>query len=344
VEDQTAHHCCHSEPAPHCHGGAAAPVKLGKKLRNTLIVFLLVLAASFLPQLAPLNEALLSYMGMIWWAVLLGLVIGGLIDYFVPDAFVRSLLGRGDGRSIFLAVVSGFLLSACSHGILAIAIQLYKKGAGVPSVITFLLASPWANLPITILLFSFFGWQALLIVVAAMLIAVVTGFVFLALDRAGLIEAALEAGPTDEVSWSRVTNFEFRKSFKGVWRGTVSLANMVLWWIIIGFLAAALIKAYVPHHWFMQYMGPTFTGLLITLAVATVIEICSEGSSPIAFEIFRQTGALGNPFVFLMAGVVTDYTEIGLLWTSIGKRTAIWLPVVAVPQVMLVAWLFNIYL
>ena len=94
----------------------------------------------------------------------------------------------------------------------------------------------------------------------------------------------------------------------------------------------------------MQFMGPTFTGLLITLAVATVIEICSEGSSPIAFEIYRQVGTLGNPFVFLMAGVVTDYTEIGLLWTNIGRKTAIWLPVIAVPQVLLVAWLFNLWI
>ena len=94
----------------------------------------------------------------------------------------------------------------------------------------------------------------------------------------------------------------------------------------------------------MTYMGPTFAGLLVTLAVATVIEICSEGSAPLAFELYRQVGALGNPFVFLMAGVVTDYTEIGLLWTNIGRKTALWLPVVAVPQVLLIAWLFNRFL
>ncbi|NND78043.1 MAG: ATPase, partial [Flavobacteriales bacterium] len=70
----------------------------------------------------------------------------------------------------------------------------------------------------------------------------------------------------------------------------------------------------------------------------------SEGSAPIAFEIFKQVGTLGNPFVFLMAGVVTDYTEIGLIWTNIGKRTAIWLPLITVPQVMIIAYLFNQFL
>ncbi len=46
------------------------------------------------------------------------------------------------------------------------------------------------------------------------------------------------------------------------------------------------------------------------------MEVCSEGAAPFfhfGSGIYRQPGALGNSFVFLMAGVVTDYTEIGLL-------------------------------
>jgi uncharacterized membrane protein YraQ (UPF0718 family) len=109
-------------------------------------------------------------------------------------------------------------------------------------------------------------------------------------------------------------------------------------------LIAAIIGAYVPGHIFMKYFGPSFLGLLLTLIFATIIEVCSEGSSPIAFEIFNKVGTLGNPFVFLMAGVVTDYTEIGLIWSNIGKKTAIWLPIITVPQVLLIGYLFNILL
>jgi len=59
----------------------------------------------------------------------------------------------------------------------------------------------------------------------------------------------------------------------------------------------------------------------------------------ISLIVFCNT--LGNSFVFLMAGVVTDYTEIGLLWHSVGRKTAIWMPVVAVPQVVLWGILAN---
>ena len=130
--------------------------------------------------------------------------------------------------------------------------------------------------------------------------------------------------------------------FKGILKGALALADMVLWWIILGILIASIAGAYIPVHFFHRFMGPTFLGLLITLGLATVIEVCSEGSSPLAFEIYRQTGALGNSFVFLMAGVATDYTEIGLLWTNVGRRTAIWLPIITVPQIALIGYIANI--
>ena len=330
---------CHS----HCHGTADEPITINRKLKIMLGIFAGVVLLSFLPPLAALNESLFDYLSLIWWAVLLGLTIGGVIDYFVPDGFMVRLLGQKKKSTLFNAVFAGFLMSACSHGILAIAIQLYKKGASVPAVITFLLASPWANLPMTFLLFGFFGWKAVFFVAGAMVIALVTGFIFTLLDSAGLIEESSPLADPGQVEWTRVRNFDASDALRGVGRGAVSLANMVLWWILLGVLLAALIGAFVPEHLFMSYMGPDFAGMLVTLLFATIIEVCSEGTSPLAFEIFNKTGVLGNPFVFLMAGVATDYTEIGLLWTNIGRRTAIWLPIVTVPQILLAGYLLNTY-
>ncbi len=333
----TEMHCCHAEPSQ-----AGIP-PLGKKLKIVGGLFSLVLLVSFLPAFAALNDSLLDYLGIVWWAVLLGLAIGGLIDYFVPDGVMIRFLGGRRKRTILNAVVAGFLMSACSHGILAIAIQLYKKGAGVPAVVTFLLASPWANMPMTVLLFGFFGWKAILFVAGAMLIALITGLIFTLLDRLAWIEGPAKDAKAEDVNWDRLRNFELAEAATGVAAGAVSLANMVLWWILIGIMAAAIIGAYVPEHWFMQYLGPDLTGMLLTLLFATVLEVCSEGTSPIAFEIFNKTAALGNPFVFLMAGVATDYTEIGLLWSNIGRRTAIWLPVITVPQILLFGMALNYF-
>jgi uncharacterized membrane protein YraQ (UPF0718 family) len=241
---------------------------------------------------------------------------------------------------------------------LAIAVALYKKGANTSSVIAFLLASPWANLPITVLLFGFFGLQAFYIVISALVIATTTGLLYQTLERFNKVECNVCKKENDHFVLSdfaivedmrqRWHAFEFSKPnilkvFKGTLEGAWSLTSMVLWWLIIGMLMASFARGYIPHDLFMEYMGPTTVGLAVTLFFATVIEVCSEGSSPLAFEIFKQTGAFGNSFTFLMAGVATDYTEIGLIWQNIGKKAALWLPMITVPQILVLGYLFNAF-
>ena len=80
---------------------------------------------------------------------------------------------------------------------------------------------------------------------------------------------------------------------------------------------------------------------MITLGLATILEVCSEGTSPLAFTIYRETGAFGNAFVFLMGGVVTDFSEIGLVWKNLGHRTTLWMVAISLPQVILLGWMFN---
>jgi len=329
-------------------------------LRHRLLITVLcavfaLLGSLVFPFLVPLRTALLSYIKTVWWAVLLGLFLGGLIDYYIPREYISKVLSRNAPATVFNAVFLGFLLSACSHGILALSIQLHKKGASGPAVVSFLLASPWANFTMTMMLVAFFGLKGLLIIAAALLIAVNTGFVFMALEKKGWIEkngnaALVSAGYSIRADLAaRLKNYRFSASgllhdARGVISGMQSLSSMVLWWIMIGILVASAAGAYIPVHFFHRFMGPTLTGLLVTLLVATVIEVCSEGSSPFAFEIYRQTQAFGNSFVFLMAGVVTDYTEIGLLWSNVGRRTALWLPLISVPQVLFLGYLANLFL
>lgn len=340
-------------------------VQAGKpwyKERVFLVTFitLLIVGFSYLHPLSrPFFFSFIEYLHMIWWAILLGFLIGGIIDFFIPREYIKKYLSRHQKRTIVYSILFGFLMSACSHGILAIAIELYKKGASTSSVVAFLLASPWANLPITFLLIGFFGTKGFLIIFSALFIAMTTGLIFQFLERRGLVECAScvmgEDTPvlTDfsiskdikkrwkSYSFSRSEN---KKAIKGVLFGSWSLSKMVLWWLLIGMLMASFARAFIPEELFAAYLGPTVIGLLVTLLFATIIEVCSEGSAPLSFEIFNQTGAFGNSFTFLMAGVATDYTEIGLIWHNIGKKAALWLPLISVPQILVLAFIFNQFL
>ncbi len=340
--------------APCCHPQSQSKWYLNKTFLLIFILALVVFLSYISPFLIPLRQALFMYFKTIWWAVALGLTISGVMDYYVPRKLISHVLAKPKKRTILYAVGLGFFASVCSHGILAISIELHKKGASTPAVIAFLLASPWANLPLTLILIGFFGIaKSFYIIFSAIVVAIITGLIYQILETKGWIEkntnsSVLEAGYSawDDVRERfrgyRFSVEQFKADIKGIFTGIVGISDMVLWWILIGVGLASLSAAYIPPHLFHDYMGPTFSGLLVTLLLATVLEVCSEGMSPLAFEIYKQTGALGNSFVFLMAGVVTDYTEIGLLWQNVGRRAAIFMPIIAVPQVLILGMWANV--
>lgn len=338
-----------------CHSCAPATKWYKEKLFYVIVITLFFLGASyFISFLRPFYDTFMEYLRMIWWAILIGIFIGGIIDYMVPEQYVTRFLSRKRKRTILFATLFGFLMSACSHGILAIAVALHRKGASIPATVAFLLAAPWANLTITILLFGFFGLKALWLIASAIFIAMITGLIFQVLEKNGLIEQSKKVVIDENFSVGRDIKkrirdfrFNFREGISalgGIVKESWSLTKMVLWWILIGMILASAARTFVPTYIFQDYLGASFLGLVVTLVIATIIEVCSEGSSPMAFEIFRQTGAFGNSFVFLMAGVATDYTEIGLLWSNIGKKTALWTVLITVPQIIIFGLLFNAFL
>ena len=282
----------------------------------------------------------------------LGLLLGGLIDHFVPRAYIVRLLSGPRKRVILRSTLLGFLASSCSHGCLALTLELYRKGASTPAAVSFLLASPWASMSLTFILIGLFGGKGLLIVGCSLAIAFLTGLIFQRLARRGLIESNPHTLPLDETFsiWHdlstrarqyRWTARQVAADVRGVIAGIIPLGRMVLGWFQLGLLLSALLGGLVPHSLFTRFLGPSIGGLLLTVAAAAIVEVCSEGTAPLAFELYRHTGALGNAFAFLMGGVVTDYTELGALWTTIGPRTVLWMMAVTLPLVIGIGWLMN---
>jgi uncharacterized membrane protein YraQ (UPF0718 family) len=235
---------------------------------------------------------------------------------------------------------------------LALTIELYRKGASIPAVVSFLLASPWASMSLTLLLLGLFGAKALVIIVGALAISWVTGVIFQQLDRRGWIESNphTQGIRMDVPIWvdlsARIRAYpwtlpQLLADARGVWRGMIPLGRMVVGWVQLGLLLSAVLGTLVPHEMFLRFLGPTAAGLLATLLAAAVIEVCSEGTAPLAFELYRHTGAFGNAFAFLMGGVVTDVTELGAIWTNVGRRTTLWLVGVTLPLVFGLGWVLN---
>ncbi len=289
-------------------------------------------------------------MNRMWWGLLAGILAMALLSK-VPREFVMSLLGTGRGFSGLLrATTAGLCLDLCNHGILMVGAKLYERGASLGQVLAFLIASPWNSFSLTLILFALIGapWT-LAFIGLSFVVALLTGLLVERLTTLGKLPPNPNATslPQDFRFFPEAkrrlqeTSFDWHFFATALKTGVVD-SRMILRWILFGAVLTAFIRAIMPDDVFAAWFGPTMAGLFLTLAATTVMEVCSEGSSPIAADLLNRAGAPGNAFTFLMAGAATDYTEMMVLReTTRSWRATLILPLLTVPQVLLLGWLLN---
>lgn len=356
VEGRPSLPCCGSGPADSVAAGGVALPRIDWLLAGAGAIIIIAYLASFgldhgaLWGLGHFTHAIRDMMNLMWWGILLGMLAVGLIDR-VPRQFVIGIIGRDQGaKSLLRAVLAGVVLDLCNHGVLMVGAKLYERGASLGQVFAFLIASPWNSLSLTIIIGVMMGWGWMAVfIVASLVIAFVTGLIVEALERAGKVERNPNRVdlPDDFHVWRaagagmRAQRYDLAFACD-VARRSVTASRIVLRWLLFGVVLAALIQATVPTDVFAAWFGATVLGLFATLLAAILIEVCSEGSVPIAADLMHRAAAPGNAFTFLMAGVATDYTEVLVLREVTGRlKAALLLPLLTVPQVVAVGLTLN---
>lgn len=358
--------CCAAPAAmtPACHGDQPAaadsccetPARRDYFLWGCLLVVAIAYPAGALLQhehasaLEMFTGGIFELFNQMWWGIAIGIVFVGILGR-VPRDLVMGILGRDAGLGgLCRATLAGVFLDLCSHGILAVGMKLYERGASVGQVMAFLLASPWNSFSLTLILFGLIGvgWT-LLFVLLSLVIGILTGLIFDAFVKRGQLPVNPWRDQLGEPQPLPVMWGEFRRSIRFSMAGSADIlregfagARVVIRWSMFGLILAGLIRALVPEEAFATWFGATLGGLWLTLLATTVIEVCSEGSTPIAADLLNRAGAPGNAFTFLMAGVATDYTEVmSIRETTKSWKIALFLPLVAVPQIMLIGAVLN---
>lgn len=347
-EHSHAPSCCDDD---HEHGGKKDYLLWGSFIICAVFYFSHLLTPALLPDFAQhFAHSIFEMLNSMWWGVLLGLIFVGLLAN-IPQNLVLSVLGKGGSVSgILRATAAGVLLDLCSHGILMVGTKLYQKGASLGQVMAFLIASPWNSFSLTLIMFSLIGFKwTVAFILFSMLIAIISGWIF---DRC-VDKKILPANPN---AFELHKDFKFWPEVRKQWgaihwsfdiiktiaREGASGSRMVLRWLLFGVLIAALIRTFVSLEFFQQWFGPSLIGMVFTLIAATVIEVCSEGSTPIAADLLNRALAPGNSFTFMMAGVSTDYTEILVLKdTTKSWKISLFLPLITLPQILVVGYVMN---
>ncbi len=285
--------------------------------------------------------------------LLFGLLIAAFLHVWMSRSRWGNLL-RGEGvRPVLLASAIGLPMPLCSCSVLPAAIALRKQGAGKGATLSFLISTPETSAQSVMLTYSLIGpMMAIIRPLASCITAIVAGVLEILFSKkfgdasmpdtapdhsccSGIKPNALEDEITPTVSIAEGLRHAFVKVF-----------DDIVFWMFVGFIAAAMIKVWMPNALIDAVMRGPLLAMLIMLVVGIPMYVCAEGSTPVAAALIAQGLSPGAALVFLLAGPATNIGSVGLLRSLLGTRTVVvYLASIACVSVgagLCVDWLFNV--
>jgi len=115
----------------------------------------------------------------VWLYILIGVGIGAAIHNFIPEAVISAVLGQDKWYSVLVATLVGIPMYADIFGTLPIAEALVLKGAGLGTVLSFMMGVTALSLPSMILLKKVVKTKLLAIFVGIVTIGIIIcGYAF----------------------------------------------------------------------------------------------------------------------------------------------------------------------
>jgi uncharacterized membrane protein YraQ (UPF0718 family)/YHS domain-containing protein len=257
----------------------------------------------------------------VWWALVLGFLLSGIVQAWIPrERLERALGGRGP-RSIALATGLGAASSSCSYAAVAIGKSLFQKGASFVAAMAFQFASTNLVFEIGIVLWIFLGWQFTLaeflggLFLITFMWAGIRWFVSRRVEEEARTRAvAAETGHqhhaagSDRLDWrQRLTSVDawsdVAHNFRGDWQ--------MLWKEIAGGFVIAGFVALLPMGFFNALFvtgapGPvqTIENVLLGPVVAFLTFVCSVGNVPLAAVLWGGGISFAGVIAFIYADLL----------------------------------------
>lgn len=244
--------------------------------------------------------------------LLLGFLIAGVLHVFVPQRFYASYLSRKNKLSVLWAALLGVPLPLCSCGVIPTAIGLRNEKASKGAIASFLIATPQTGIDSILATFSLMGLGfAVVRPVAALITGVCGGLLVNRLVRD-------DDMPDDTASECRV------ERGSRIWRvmkyAYYDMIRDIGLRLVIGLVVAALIQVVVPDEFFLSFGSQPLLQMLVILAIAVPMYICSTGSIPVAAALMVKGLSPGAALVMLMAGPAVNLASILVVHKSMGRR------------------------
>jgi uncharacterized membrane protein YraQ (UPF0718 family)/YHS domain-containing protein len=257
----------------------------------------------------------------VWWALVLGFLLSGIVQAWVPKSRMQSALGGAGPKQIALATGLGAASSSCSYAAIAIAKSMFAKGASFASAMAFQFASTNLVFELGIVMWIFLGWQFTLAELVGGLVLIALMWLGLRLTITRRLEEEArqhaehaEAGHVHGSAAAeglrlreRVTSVRAWSDVAHNFRGDVGM----LWKeITAGFVIAGFI-ALLPMDFFNGLFltdAPAplrlVENVLVGPIVAALSFVCSVGNVPLAAVLWSGGISFSGVLAFIYADLI----------------------------------------
>jgi uncharacterized membrane protein YraQ (UPF0718 family) len=259
----------------------------------------------------------------VWWALVLGFAISGIVQAWVPRERIQATLSGGGPSPIAWATGLGAASSSCSYAAIAIAKSLFQKGASAASALAFQFASTNLVWELGLVLWVLLGWQFTLaeyvggLIMIVLMAATLRLFVSPRLEEQARAHAQeADAGhqhdhghaATETPGWrqrllSAASWTEVAANFRGDWQ--------MLWKeISIGFLLAGFIGLLGNDFFNGLFISgaPGWLNALENVIVGPLIAVlsfvCSVGNIPLAAVLWSGGISFAGVMAFIFADLI----------------------------------------
>jgi len=255
-----------------------------------------------------------------------GAGLAGLLKIFLPPGFITKHLGASSLANIVKTTLLGIPLPLCSCGVLPTTMGLKKDGASNGASLGFLISTPQTGLDSILVTANFLGWPlALFKVIAALITGMAGGFLThytephppIISDPAQVkSHPGKNETPGEKSRWQIFFNYTINDLIGSIYK-----------YLALGILLAALISSLFPAEALSRLPAlQGIWGMLVMLALAIPLYICTTGSVPIVASLISAGLPIGSALVFLMAGPATNAATLAAVYRAFGRRiTAIYL-------------------
>lgn len=261
--------------------------------------------------------------------LLLGSLISSVIEIFISDEKLASLIPKNPILGSLVGVFLGFFIPACDCAVIPVSKRLIKKKVPINVAISFMLASPVIN-PVVLLstYYAFYRtnpnifWLRLLLgIIISLVIGIIMGLIF--------NKKVVITNNTDEHCHNCSCGHDHQHHHKSIKNNILNIFKHtaydmfdVVKYLMLGALIASLVQVLLPRSILMIFNNNNILSIIILMLFAYLISLCSTSDSFIGRTLLSSFSEAGI-IAYLLLGPMIDIKNTIVLFGNYKKSFVI---------------------